>query len=138
MLVQMSTESAQTTCMHWYKFRTPADTMYIVLVGRSSLSIDVQLGSMDTRIACLLHSFTVSSCSCCVDPSVKLLRNLLRADLSSGEIVALCLYCIHQHLVFSDLIIREMRVTDIQIHRYTHIYTHKPTTVCPRCMRTKA
>ena len=26
-LVQMSTESAQTTCMHCYKFQTPADTM---------------------------------------------------------------------------------------------------------------
>ena len=27
MLVQMSTESAQSTCMHCYKSQTPADTM---------------------------------------------------------------------------------------------------------------
>ena len=28
-LVQMSTESAQTICMHCYKFQTPTDTMYL-------------------------------------------------------------------------------------------------------------
>ena len=28
-LIQMSTEPAQTTCMNCYQFQTPADTMYL-------------------------------------------------------------------------------------------------------------
>ena len=36
-------------------------------------------------IACLLHSSTASSCTCCIDPSFKLQGDLIRAYLSSGE-----------------------------------------------------
>ena len=37
------------------------------------------------RIACLLRSFAVSSCSCCIDPSVKIQEGPLRADWLSWK-----------------------------------------------------
>ena len=37
------------------------------------------------RIASLLRSFAVSSCSCCIDLSFKMKRDPLRADWSSGK-----------------------------------------------------
>ena len=42
-LLQMSTESAQTTCMYCYKFQTPADSMYCRQISISgSLSANIQ------------------------------------------------------------------------------------------------
>ena len=39
-----------------------------------------RLDSVCYRITRLLHSFTVSSCSCCIDPSVKMQEDPLQAD----------------------------------------------------------
>ena len=44
-----------------------------------------RLDSVRYRIACLLRSFAVSSCSCCIDSSIKMQGDPLRADWSSGK-----------------------------------------------------
>ena len=55
-LLQMSTESAQITCMHCYKFQTPADTMYLqadvasVAIASLSANIDNQLGRPSSEL----------------------------------------------------------------------------------------
>ena len=102
----MSTESAQTTCMHCYKnvkhLQTPCSCVSR-LTCSSSLSIDDQLLAANwpreksgcvpkllwlarlnsiPRIACLLHNFVTSRC---VDPSFKLAKKSIWADSSSGE-----------------------------------------------------
>ena len=57
-LVQMSTESAQTTCMHCYKFQTPADTIYLQANQHQwQPSIDNQSGRSSSELStCRLDS----------------------------------------------------------------------------------
>ena len=51
-LVQMSTESGQTTCVHCYKFQAPAGIMYLQadLTSVAAFSIDDQLGRPSSEL----------------------------------------------------------------------------------------
>ena len=81
-----------------------------------------------TRIACLLHSFAVSSCSCCVDPSVTInSEQSLNLFKKSKPIKFKILSPNACTAISCTWFYRPSRKMS---YRHTDTHTHKPTIYC--------